>query len=139
VHLSYVRERTGHALIGARQWIPQEHLSDPVRSQVMGLPDDLVFRTKGELAIDICTDAFADGAAVDFVCGDETSEAVKLSSCFGVCCGCGRWEGGVLVVVLAGGQAVVQAAEEPVEQVALGGGVPVSGVAAAVIVGAGAG
>jgi hypothetical protein len=41
--------------------------------------------------------------------------------------------------VLAGGQAVVQAAEEPVEQVALGGGVPVSGVAAAVVVGAGAG
>jgi hypothetical protein len=24
VHLSYVRERTGHALIGARQWIPAE-------------------------------------------------------------------------------------------------------------------
>lgn len=71
VHLSYVRERTGHALIGARQWIPQEHLSDPVRSQVMGLPDALVFRTKGELAIDICTDAFADGATFDFVCGDE--------------------------------------------------------------------
>jgi SRSO17 transposase len=71
VHLSYVRERTGHALIGARQWIPAEHISDPVCSLVMGLPDDLVFRTKGELAIDICADAFADGAAFDFVCGDE--------------------------------------------------------------------
>jgi SRSO17 transposase len=71
VHLAYVRERTGHALIGARQWIPGEHISDPVCSLVMGLPDDLVFRTKGELAIEICTDAFADGAAFDFVCGDE--------------------------------------------------------------------
>jgi SRSO17 transposase len=71
VHLAYVRERTGHALIGARQWIPEEHISDPVCSLVMGLPDDLVFRTKGELAIDICAEAFADGAAVDFVCGDE--------------------------------------------------------------------
>jgi SRSO17 transposase len=71
VHLSYVRERTGHALIGARQWIPAEHISDPVRSLVTALPDDLVFRTKGELAIEICTDAFADGTAVDFVCGDE--------------------------------------------------------------------
>jgi len=29
VHLSYVRARTGHALIGARQWIPQEHIEDP--------------------------------------------------------------------------------------------------------------
>ena len=28
VHLAYVRERTGHALIGARQWIPAEHISD---------------------------------------------------------------------------------------------------------------
>jgi DDE superfamily endonuclease len=30
VHLSYVRARTGHALIDARQWIPQEHIEDPV-------------------------------------------------------------------------------------------------------------
>ncbi len=71
VHLSYVREQTGHALIGARQWIPAEHVSDPACSLVMGLPDELVFRTKGQLAIDVITDTFADGAAVDFVCGDE--------------------------------------------------------------------
>ena len=71
VHLSYVRERTGHALIGARQWIPAEQISDPVRSLVMGLPGDLVFRTKGQLACDILTDAFADRTAFDFVCGDE--------------------------------------------------------------------
>jgi SRSO17 transposase len=71
VHLAYVRERTGHALIGARQWIPEEHISDPVCSLVMCLPDDLVFRTKGQLAIDILTESFADGAAFDFVCGDE--------------------------------------------------------------------
>ena len=29
VHLSYVREGTGHALIGARQWIPREQIADP--------------------------------------------------------------------------------------------------------------
>jgi len=67
VHLSYVRENTGHALIGARQWIPQAHIDDPVRSLVMGLE----FRTKGQLAIDICTEAFADGIRPDFICGDE--------------------------------------------------------------------
>ena len=55
VHLSYVREKTGHALIGARQWIPREHLEDPVKSLLMGLPPDLGFRTKGQLAIDIST------------------------------------------------------------------------------------
>jgi hypothetical protein len=71
VHLAYVRERTGHALIGARQWIPAGHISHPVKQLVMGLPDDLVFRTKGELALDICAEALADGAGVDFVCGDE--------------------------------------------------------------------
>jgi SRSO17 transposase len=71
VHLSYVRERTGHALIGARQWIPAEHVNDPVTAAGMGLPQGLEFRTKGQLAIDICTEAYADGVAFDFVCGDE--------------------------------------------------------------------
>jgi len=71
VHLSYVREGTGHALIGAREWIPAAHIGDPVKSLAMGLPEDLVFRTKGQLAIDILTEAFTDGVRLDFVCGDE--------------------------------------------------------------------
>ncbi|GLZ43804.1 hypothetical protein Acsp05_74280 [Actinokineospora sp. NBRC 105648] len=71
VHLSYVREGTGHALIGFRQWIPDEHITDPVRSLRMGLPSDLTFRTKGQLAIDICTTAATDGFRPDFYCGDE--------------------------------------------------------------------
>jgi SRSO17 transposase len=71
VHLCYVREGTGHALIGAAQWIPREHLADPVKSLVTGLPPDLEFRTKGQLAIDIFTAAYADGIGFDFACGDE--------------------------------------------------------------------
>jgi SRSO17 transposase len=71
VHLAYVREGTGHALIGAREWIPAAQIGDPARSVVMGLPPSLVFRTKGRLAIDILTEAFADGVRLDFVCGDE--------------------------------------------------------------------
>jgi SRSO17 transposase len=71
VHLSYVREKTGHALAGARQWIPAEDITDPVKSLVARLPPDLRFRTKGQLAIDILKDARADGLAFDFVCGDE--------------------------------------------------------------------
>ena len=71
VHLSYVREKTGHALAGARQWIPAEDIRDPVKSLVTGLPLNLRFRTKGELAIDILTDAYGDGLSFDFVCGDE--------------------------------------------------------------------
>jgi DDE superfamily endonuclease len=71
VHLSYVREKTGHALIGARQWILEEHIDDPVRSLRMGLPPDLRLRIKGQLAIDICTESAADGIGLDFVCGHE--------------------------------------------------------------------
>jgi SRSO17 transposase len=71
VHLSYVREKTGHALAGARQWIPAEDIRDPVKSLVTGLPLDLGFRTKGQLAADILDEASADGLSFDFVCGDE--------------------------------------------------------------------
>jgi SRSO17 transposase len=42
-----------------------------VRSLLAGLPLDLRFRNKGQLAADILGDAYADGLAFDFVCGDE--------------------------------------------------------------------
>jgi len=71
VHLSYVRDRTGHALIGARQRIPREQIEDPVKSLGMGLPLNLAFRTKGQLAIDISADAAGDGIRPGFYCGDE--------------------------------------------------------------------
>ena len=71
VHLSHVREGAGHALIGARQWIPAGQITDPVRSLQIALPLDLEFKTKGQLAIGILRDAAADGVTVDFVCGDE--------------------------------------------------------------------
>jgi hypothetical protein len=60
---------------------------------------------------------------------------VKVSSC-GVLLDLWVREGDGLLVGLAGGQAVVQAADEAVEQVALCGGVVVAGLSAAVVVGA---
>ena len=45
VHLTYAREGTGHALIGAREWIPAGHIGDLVTSAAMGLPADLAFCT----------------------------------------------------------------------------------------------
>ena len=71
VHLAYAREGTGHALIAARQWIPREQLEDPARRKLMKLPPDLVFRTKGQLAIDLIGEVLADGIRLDFACGDE--------------------------------------------------------------------
>jgi hypothetical protein len=47
VHLAYVRERTGHALIGARQWIPQEQIDDPVsRHPALVIGHDLQHSSK---------------------------------------------------------------------------------------------
>ena len=95
VHLCYVREKTGHALIGARQWIPGEHIDDPVRSLVTGLPLDLEFRTKGQLAIDICTDVRTPTASASISpagtrctaaapsCGSSSRPAARPT-----CCGC---------------------------------------------------
>jgi SRSO17 transposase len=71
VHLAYARERAGHALIAARQWIPREHVEDPARRTIMRLPPDLAFRTKGQLAIDLIGEVLADGIGFDFACGDE--------------------------------------------------------------------
>ncbi|MEV4365387.1 IS701 family transposase [Nonomuraea sp. NPDC049625] len=71
VYLAYVRARAGHALIGARQWIPAEQISDPVTAITTGLPLDLTFATKGELAIDLLREAYADNVRLDFVTGDE--------------------------------------------------------------------
>ena len=71
VHLSYVREKTGHALIGFRQWIPEEHIASVVTFLKMALPLGMKFLTKGQLAIEILREAFADGVILDFVCGDE--------------------------------------------------------------------
>ncbi|WJK40769.1 IS701 family transposase [Solwaraspora sp. WMMA2056] len=71
VHLAYVRERTGHALVAARRWIPAEQITDPDTAARTGLPTDTQFRTKGQLAIDLCTHAYADELTFDVICGDE--------------------------------------------------------------------
>lgn len=71
VHLSYVRQSVGHSLIGCRQWIPAEHLADPASAARMGLPAGLEFATKGQLGVQLLTDAATDDVVLDFVAGDE--------------------------------------------------------------------
>ena len=41
VHLAYVREQTGHALIDAWEWTPAARNVDPVTSAVMGLASEV--------------------------------------------------------------------------------------------------
>ncbi|MEU7005117.1 IS701 family transposase [Nonomuraea sp. NPDC046570] len=71
VHLAYVRADAGHALIGSRQWIPAEQIGDPVTAITTGLPLELAFATKGELAITLLSEAWSDDIRADFVAGDE--------------------------------------------------------------------
>ena len=124
----------GHGLIDRALYLPRCWADDPDRRDTAGVPAEVGFATKPALARQMIARTLDAGVPARWVTGDETSDAVKVSSC-----GRWGWEGGVFGVVLAGGEAVVQAAEESVEEVALGGGVVVAGVAAAVVVGSGAG
>src|SRR6266700_1754730 len=87
VHLAYVPEGTGHALIGAREWIPAGHLKDPAKSAVMGVPADLAFRTKAQPGIDILAGAFADGVQLDFVSGEAVDGSCTALREFCEACG----------------------------------------------------
>jgi SRSO17 transposase len=71
VHLSYIRQGTGHAIIGFRQWIPEEHLTDPQKAKKTGLPHDLESATKGQLAVKILKETHDEGHRADFIAGDE--------------------------------------------------------------------
>lgn len=64
-------------LAGVRQWIPEADLQDPVEKQAAGLPEDLEFATKGELAIEIVADALADGLWFDFLAETRSTGAAR--------------------------------------------------------------
>jgi SRSO17 transposase len=61
----------GHALVGARIWVPADQLDDPARRESLGIPADTVFRTKPELAQDILAEMITDGTMPGWVAGDE--------------------------------------------------------------------
>jgi hypothetical protein len=48
----------------------------------MGLPAGLVFAAKGELAVQILRDAYADGMVIDFACGDEVYGSCPSLRCY---------------------------------------------------------
>jgi SRSO17 transposase len=71
VHLSLNIEGTGHSIVNARQWIPEEDFDDETKRERAGLPPDLVFRTKGQLAADMFEQVHDEGYRADFTVGDE--------------------------------------------------------------------
>jgi SRSO17 transposase len=61
----------GHALVGARIYLPAEQLEDPDRRAALGIGADVVFRTKPQLAQDILADLIADETMPPWAAGDE--------------------------------------------------------------------
>ena len=146
-----IAQKTGFGLVSPLPGIwPSLHL-DTAISLPVGVEAYAAYALRAWLAsghrISGRTRRFAKWSAIcSFTLGmaGQTSDAVScqvaggdlLSGCGGQGFGGGESDG--LVVVLAGEQAVVKAAEHAAEQVALRGGVAVAGIAAAVVVGAGA-
>lgn len=62
----------GHvaAPIAARLYLPESWTKDRVRCQAAGVPDDIVFKTKPELALQLMAQALGDGIAPAPVLGD---------------------------------------------------------------------
>jgi len=61
----------GHALAGARIWVPAEQCGDEESREALGIPADVVFTTKPQLARDIVTDMVADDTMPPWFAGDE--------------------------------------------------------------------
>jgi SRSO17 transposase len=61
----------GHALVGARVYVPADQLDDPDQRAALGVGAEVAFRTKPQLAMDILTDMVADHTMPPWAAGDE--------------------------------------------------------------------
>lgn len=61
----------GHALVGARIYVPEEQLADTERRAALGIPATVRFKTKSQLARDILADMIADKSIPPWIAGDE--------------------------------------------------------------------
>jgi SRSO17 transposase len=61
----------GHTLIDRRLFLPEEWAADLPRRQEAGVPDDVVFRTKPELALEMVQQAVQRGLPFRWVTGDS--------------------------------------------------------------------
>jgi SRSO17 transposase len=69
VFLSYASAR-GAAFIDCALYLPEEWMGDRVRCREAGIPDEVAFARKGELAQQMLTRAFAAGVPAEWVVGD---------------------------------------------------------------------
>jgi SRSO17 transposase len=70
VFLAYATP-AGSALLDHRLYLPREWVEDPIRRKITRIPDDVVFRTKPQLAGDLIETARANGLPHDWIVADE--------------------------------------------------------------------
>jgi SRSO17 transposase len=70
VYASYAAP-AGHAVIAARLYLPQEWADDAARRRAAGVPGDLDFKTKPQLAIQMVEEVIAEGFCPPWLTGDE--------------------------------------------------------------------
>lgn len=70
VYCTYATVR-GHALVAARIWVPAEQCDDEARRVACGIPSEVEFTTKPQLAKDIVADMVADATMPPWFAGDE--------------------------------------------------------------------
>ena len=61
----------GHALVGARIYVPEDQPTDPDRRAAPGIGTGVEFKTKPQLAQDLLTDMIADATIPPWIAGDE--------------------------------------------------------------------
>jgi hypothetical protein len=61
----------GHALIGRALYLPESWAADEERRELAGVPDEVTFKTKPQLAGDLLQHAHNQGIRAGFVAGDE--------------------------------------------------------------------
>ena len=70
VHLGYLRGDF-HALLDGDVFLPEDWMEDMERREEAGIPEDLVFRTKPEIAIDLLRRAIESGVQLRWLVADE--------------------------------------------------------------------
>ena len=70
VHLDYVSPDF-HTLVDSDLYIPKSWFEDPARCEEVGVPKDLVFRTKPEIALDLLKRTLGDGVQLKWITADE--------------------------------------------------------------------
>jgi SRSO17 transposase len=60
----------GHTFIGRRLFLPEDWAADMDRRRAAGVPENVIFRTKPALALELVAEAVAEGLAFQWVGGD---------------------------------------------------------------------